>query len=385
MSAPQVKGWCPGALRPMLSGDGWLVRIRPPGGLLTPDQASGLAAASLAHGCGVMDLSARANLQLRGVREAAHPALIADLDALGLVDPDIASETVRNIVVTPFHAAGDGTADLAAALAAALARELPALPGKFGFAVDTGPAPVLAATPADIRLERTAGGALLLRADGHALGRVVGAGDAVAEALALARWFLAQGGAPQGRGRMAGLIARGIRPEGADTAPARAVPPPGPGIGPEGALVGFAFGQMRAETLLALAQAGHPLRLTPWRMILLSGAGRLPQGDGLLTDPADPLLRVTACSGAPHCPQARGETRDLARALAADLPAGLALHVSGCTKGCAHPAPSAVTLVANGTGYDLIRKGRAGDPPFLTDLPPHLIAAQLKAPDAPSL
>ena len=29
---------------------------------------------------------------------------------------------------------------------------------------------------------------------------------------------------------------------------------------------------------LGLAQAGHPLRLTPWRMILLAGAGRLPTG-----------------------------------------------------------------------------------------------------------
>ena len=29
MSAPQVKGWCPGAHRPMMSGDGLVVRIRP--------------------------------------------------------------------------------------------------------------------------------------------------------------------------------------------------------------------------------------------------------------------------------------------------------------------------------------------------------------------
>ena len=75
-AAPEIRGWCPGALRPMPSGDGWLVRIRPPGGVLTPAQAAGIARAARAHGNGVLDLSQRANLQLRGVRPEAHAALI---------------------------------------------------------------------------------------------------------------------------------------------------------------------------------------------------------------------------------------------------------------------------------------------------------------------
>ena len=35
MPAWEIKGWCPGALRPMQSGDGLVVRIRPPTGRLT--------------------------------------------------------------------------------------------------------------------------------------------------------------------------------------------------------------------------------------------------------------------------------------------------------------------------------------------------------------
>ena len=35
MSEPVIRGWCPGALRPMESGDGWVVRIRPIAGGLT--------------------------------------------------------------------------------------------------------------------------------------------------------------------------------------------------------------------------------------------------------------------------------------------------------------------------------------------------------------
>ena len=38
-----IKGWCPGALRPMESGDGLLVRVKPRCSALTLDQAEGIA------------------------------------------------------------------------------------------------------------------------------------------------------------------------------------------------------------------------------------------------------------------------------------------------------------------------------------------------------
>ena len=41
MTGFAIKGWCPGALRPMQSGDGLVVRIRPRGGRLSPAQAVG--------------------------------------------------------------------------------------------------------------------------------------------------------------------------------------------------------------------------------------------------------------------------------------------------------------------------------------------------------
>ena len=72
---------------------------------------------------------------------------------------------------------------------------------------------------------------------------------------------------------------------------------------------------------------------------------------------------VAACAGAPACPQAGGPTRPLARALAAGVPRGAMLHVSGCAKGCAHPGPAAVTLVAVPGGFALTRDGAARDAP----------------------
>ncbi|MFV1594192.1 precorrin-3B synthase [Phaeobacter sp. JH20_36] len=379
--APKVYGWCPGALRPMMSGDGLVVRVRAPLGRLTPDQARGLADLAQRCGSGIVDISARANLQLRGIREDAHPPLIAGLGDLGLVDEDAEAEARRNITLTPFWRAGDDSHQIAQTLAAALtaARDL-ALPGKFGFAVDCGDLPVLAETAADIRIERGPDG-LILRADGADRGLPVAADGAAGDALALARWFLDQGGASGGRGRMHRLIARRGPPAahaatvGAATSSLR----PLPGASAQGLLVALEFGQMPARTLAALADHGA-LRLTPWRMLLVEGASTLPPLPGLILDATDPRLRVSACTGAPGCPQARAATRALARDLAPAVPAGLHLHVSGCAKGCAHPRPADLVLTATGDDqFDLIRNGTAADHPLNTSLS----AARLRA--APDL
>lgn len=380
MTAWEIKGWCPGALRPMQSGDGLVTRIRPPLGRLTPQQAEAIAKAAQAHGNGIIDLSARANLQLRGVTEASHPRLIDDLGAHGLIDPDVETESLRNLIVTPFRDAE--TTALADALTAALAR-MPKLPAKFGFALDTGPRPVLTHASADIRVERAADGHLILRPDGHPLGQPVT--DLATDAIAMAEWLVANGGIINGRGRMAALIAKGTIPPGCTLTPANPLPTPHPGRHPDGALVALAFGQMRATTLHALSALGQEIRPTPWRMLFLVGATALPAIPGLITDPNDPILRITACTGAPACPQALGDTRQLARQLARHVPKGQMLHISGCAKGCAHPARAELTLTASGKGYDLILGGTASDLASLTGLNPKAIEDHLKARHAPQL
>jgi precorrin-3B synthase len=53
MNAPSlVKGWCPGALRPMESGDGLLVRLRITGGIISAAKARIIAEAAMQHGNG---------------------------------------------------------------------------------------------------------------------------------------------------------------------------------------------------------------------------------------------------------------------------------------------------------------------------------------------
>jgi precorrin-3B synthase len=367
MSGFEVKGWCPSALRPMLSGDGLVVRVRPRGGRFTAAQAQGVADLAARHGNGLIDLTGRANLQIRGVGVGEHAHVVEALARLGLIEADEDLESQRNLLVAPFWAEGDDTQTLAAELEQALAARPLGLPAKFGFAIDCGAKRTLEAAPADVRIERGADGGLIVRADGAAFGRDVAREDAVGTALSLAEWFVSSGG----RGRMAAHLANGAKlpdPLTGRATPAPMMPQPGPGLSPGGALVGFAFGQLQSALLARLAGLTAGLRLTPWRMMLLEGLNEMPQDNGLVVRAADPRLRVAACTGAPGCPEALAETRDLAAALAPAMPADLRLHVSGCAKGCAHPGRADLTLVGVKDGFDLVRRGSARDRPVLRDL-----------------
>ncbi len=353
-----IKGWCPSAYRPMMSGDGLIVRVRPHAGRLDRAQVMGLCEAAAQYGNGIIDLTNRANLQIRGVAEEDHAVLVEALSVFGLLDADPEREARRNIIVAPDWRAGDATARLAEKLAQRLG-ELPPLPGKFGFAVDAGAGPVLADAPADIRIERGAGGGLIVRADGAAQGCHVAESEAIDAVIALAHWFAARGE----ERRMARLLRAVPLPEawqGEPPAPARARPKPGDDI--DGPVLGAPFGQLRADALadLMLASRATALRATPWRLFALEGARALP-AHPFIDGPDDPLLRVDACPGAPACPAATVETRALARALAGKVDGDL--HVSGCEKGCARPRAADVTLVGRDGGFDVVHGGKPGDTP----------------------
>ena len=78
MSAPRplAKGWCPGVLRPMASGDGFIARVRPRGAALSFEALAMLARAAGELGNGLADLTTQANIQLRGL-DAAGVAELA--------------------------------------------------------------------------------------------------------------------------------------------------------------------------------------------------------------------------------------------------------------------------------------------------------------------
>ncbi|WP_417586415.1 cobalamin biosynthesis protein CobG [Pararhodobacter oceanensis] len=366
MSAATVKGWCPGAHRPMLAADGLVVRIRPRLARLTAAQALGCCALAQRYGHGYLDLTNRANLQIRGVAEGDHAALIKTLADLDLLDTDPALESRRNILVAPFWQSGDLTHRLTKALIDRLA-DLPELPAKIGFAVDTLAQPLLTHDSADIRIERAASG-LILRADGAAAGRAVTEDTAIPALLEMAAW-LGDHLTPDHR-RMAQVLNHApLPPEWCDTPALPAAPAPQIGQQSDGALIGAAFGQIDAHALAqVIRQHALPaIRLTPWRMFYLEG-GTLPDTDAFLTNPLDPVLRVDACAGAPYCPSSSVETRALAARLAPHVSG--TLHVSGCAKGCARRGPADLTLTGRDGRFDLIRHGTATDTPERRALSP---------------
>src|SRR6202011_418022 len=96
------RGWCPSLLRPMPSGDGLLLRLHLPCGVLPPALARGIALCARRFGNGLIDLTRHGNLQLRGVGEAALPALQMQLCELLPSLAEDAPEAARNIVASPL-------------------------------------------------------------------------------------------------------------------------------------------------------------------------------------------------------------------------------------------------------------------------------------------
>lgn len=377
MSAPQVKGWCPGAYRPMMSGDGLVVRVRPRLGRLDREQALGLCALADRYGSGCIDLTNRANLQIRGVSDAEHDALLQGLAALDLLDADPGLESRRNILVTPFWQRGDLSKRLAEKLLDALG-DLPEMPAKVGFAVDTGAAPILGAAPADFRFERRGTG-FILRAEGSAMGRPVREETAMSALYELVQWFDTRR-TPAHR-RMAQVVAVHDLPRGwMTTAPNPPAPRPQAGRHRMGALLGAAFGQIDAAALARVMRQCDVsgIRITPWRHFLLEGAdvdGDVP----FITDADDPLLTAHACAGKPFCPQATVETRDIATRLAREKK-GRSLHVSGCAKGCARPGATDLTFVGRDGAFDLVLNGTPRDEPCRRGLTPTLMIEHAEFP-----
>jgi precorrin-3B synthase len=372
----------------MASGDGLVVRVRPPLGRLGVAQARRLARLALVHGNGVLELSSRANVQLRGIAPGRHGAVLGALASMGLLDADAGRERRRNLVIDPLCRPPEGVQALGLVLQQALdaAQDLDGLPAKFGWSIEGAPGR-LAGVSADIRLQRDAGGWLVRP---HGRDQALQARDgneAVALGLGLARWFA--GRSAQRRalglrpGRMAAMARELQAPPGAAWVAAQPEAPcegPAPGAVPGlGWLVAAPLGRLPALTLLRLLRAlpGRAgLRVTPWRMLLLEGDGDgrpawwgaagLDDDWAWITGAQDPRLRVSACTGAPGCSQALGPTQDLALELADHVPEGDHLHVTGCAKGCARQAPATVVLRAERDAggqavYGLVHQGRAGD------------------------
>lgn len=372
------RGWCPSLIEPMPAADGLLVRIRPRHGVLDGAGARLIAEASQSYGNSLIELTGRGNLQLRGFTSdsAAQFATIimeAGLDTPAQViaspladfDPSVHPETLRIADAIADHLAGAPNQD--------------GRGKKFLVTVDGGGALPLSDIGADVAV-RAIGPAWTISFDGDPrIARCVNVVDIVRRATGLMGSAARMRDCVRQIGGDALFAALGFVPEPPETGPpARLI---GPVTGTGGVFgLGVPFGATTTGMLLELADLAMRfgdglLRLTPWRIMLLSGIRASDiqalqtsaESAGLISEPHDPLAGIVACIGQPHCASANTKTRTDARQLVA-AGVGHGIHVSGCTKGCAHPKPARLTLVGNHGSYDLIRNGTAGDAPAHTGL-----------------
>ncbi|RWQ06221.1 precorrin-3B synthase [Mesorhizobium sp.] len=84
MNAFSRRGACPALSTPMQTGDGLLVRLNPVAGGLSPKSLIGLGESALRHGNGIMEVTARGSLQIRGLTPASARLLAVEVDALGI-------------------------------------------------------------------------------------------------------------------------------------------------------------------------------------------------------------------------------------------------------------------------------------------------------------
>lgn len=389
MTIAMRRGACPALSAPMLTGDGLLVRLNLAEGGMPPASLSALCGLAIRHGNGIVEVTARGSLQIRGLTPRSAPPLAADVEALGLDLRDgVPVETSPLAGLDPKEIA-DPLPLVRAIRAATVRAGLAARLGpKVSVVVDSGGNIDLPEILADVRLTamRQDGTVRWLLAVGgnSTTARPVALldeSDAVHATLELLEAIAALGITARGRDLESGSAISPVVAEMSGwtegDAMERQAPPQSVALpltnGCHAALISLPYGSIAAAELRAFLGAieADEIRLAPQRSLILicatqaaaRAANEVARAHDLIVDPADPRRMVAACPGAPACTSGRMATREIARRIAA---AGTFenVHVSGCAKGCAHPAPAGLVLVGTDAGIALIRGGRASDAPF---------------------
>lgn len=267
---------CPGVLRPWPAEDGALVRLRLVGGAVRRSALTALAGVSAAYGDGDLHLTARANLQVRGLPTTGGrlPDEVRDaLYATGLV-PSPAHDLVRNVMLSPLSGITGGVADLRAA---ALAYDellcadpaLAGLPGRFLVVLDDGRGDVQG-RGLDLGAMAVSETEVQLRAGSSGWGPVVPTTDLPGELVALAHEFLRVRGSGETAAWHVDELAEPLLNGARDGRTLRNSGPLPYGHFDGGEHVEVPDGVLRPEQLADLGdEAGDgPLVVTPWNGIV---------------------------------------------------------------------------------------------------------------------
>jgi precorrin-3B synthase len=409
-AADEQRSACPGLFRMPKARDGNICRVKLTFGDLSAAQAMLVADAAQRFGSGTIEITNRANLQIRGVRPEMEASLTAALLDAGLGPLSARGDDVRNVMISPiagFEPIGHDVRPLASRVLTVLQSDpsYQTLSPKFSILVDGGESVAMVDHPHDIWLSAVdpndiapcyafgVAGVPPIRADAQpALGTVTTnqAFDLITaildifidwrrarpEASRLRHLITEMGidylveqlelrlGSPLSSKEFAQWRRMYSRPNGhlgllldenGTNCAVGAMP---------------ALGCLDPDLLRSLAELADrlgngKLRMTPWQSILLpkvspsDGNAALQALEALkLSSKADePLATMISCSGMAGCNSALAATRADGLKLASLLRENSAapqIHMTGCSKSCASPAARPVTLVATALGrYDI--------------------------------
>jgi precorrin-3B synthase len=388
----------------MATGDGLLVRFSPIG-TIPVDAFGALCKAAERYGNGVIEITARGNIQVRGLTAMSAQAFA---DAIAVLD--IAAEDGIPVLCNPLAGLDReeliDTSTIAADIRNTLAQSslTSHLSPKVSVILDGGGAYRLDVA-SDIRLRALTvedGSSFAIDVVDHELG-LIAICDAVAAVSRLleviarhgrearARNIVSEQGIEVFRTAISSFLTP-IHPRESGEPPLNSLP-----RGNEQSLIGafllrdgllacgiaLPFGHADAASLQRLTDVAgvagaHGFRTAPDRTLL--AIGLRPETSrsfvvaakelGFIVDARDPRRHVVACAGAPICGSGHIAARKMAPAIAAAakpyLEGTFKIHVSGCAKGCAHPAAAALTIVGTEAGCALVGNGSARDTPFMT-------------------
>jgi len=347
---------CPGVLRLHEAADGRLARVRLPGGRIGPGGLAAVAEAA-ALGSGVIELTARASVQVRGMSAGAGERCAARLTDAGLL-PSPDHDRVRNILASPVAGRhpdaraeiDDVVADLDRRICAD--DTLTRLSGRFLFAVDDGSG-LHGDRPADVALVAVDDDGFRLEVGGAPGAARLSRAEAPLAAVAAARAALAD-------------TCRGAGPGPGRTRPPGRTPALGPLRQRDGRVAVTAMPRLArldpptVRALAALTRAhGTDVRISPQRTLTLVDIApgnaepvvRALETLGLVTDPASGWYGLTACAGLGACARALRDVRTEAAARAGQRTASApAEHWSACERRCGRPAGAHTAVTADRDG-----------------------------------
>ena len=395
---PEIKGWCPSAHHPMITGDGLLIRPRIIGASISNKQLYALAHIAEDYGNGLLDLSQRGQFQIRGLTEQSYQYAVQALIDHNLASKNNTPRAPVNIMVSPLSGLTSKRQETAQQLAERIINILDAtnefsnLPPKFNLSINDCQILPLGESDADIAVNIITDQEIELSLAGDDEQIIqTDSGTIVDTILKIMRTYLDYAQRDPFQFRRLGKLLKTLSFDefykSAGLLNIKKIKNhtfnPCDYLGRhkhgDNYCIGFsAFsGRWQSRQLLEIANllteyALSEIRITPWRALIIptkdfKAAEKITQSlptIGVITAREDPRNLIITCPGSPGCLQANGPTHDVALQLTEKLntvPSGPRpyVHISGCKKGCANPAPSPITVTLQDDHMAIIHNGSA--------------------------